>query len=298
MYFFTFLLALNFTCVKIDIGELNMKRKMENYLIWWKNLGKEKMPLLLYGARQIGKTYLLQEFGKNYYKNTVYLNFETETDLINLFSDSINPQKLIPKLENYFNTKIVPKDTLLIFDEIQSCNRALTSLKYFTEEANQYDLIAAGSLLGVHISSKNFSFPVGKVITKTMYPLSFEEFLWESDKSIFIDKIKECFNNNIPIEESLHNNLIELYKNYLIVGGMPLAVYNYFNNDKILSFKEIQKLIIDTYTSDMSKYSDKSQSIKTINTYESIVPQLAKNNKKFQYKYIEKVPEQVYLENL
>lgn len=265
-----------------------MKRKMEEYLIWWKNLGKEKMPLLLYGARQTGKTYLLQEFGEKYYKNTVYLNFETEINLINLFNDSIDPNKLLPKIEKYFNTKIIPNETLLIFDEIQSCNRALTSLKYFTEQANQYDIIAAGSLLGVHISSKDFSFPVGKVITKTMHPLSFEEFLWESDKSIFIDKIKYCFDKNIPIEESLHINLLELYKDYLIVGGMPLAVYNYFHNDRILNFKEVQKLIIDTYISDMSKYSSSSQSIKTINTYESIVVQLAKDNKKFQYKYIEK----------
>ena len=265
-----------------------MKRKIKNYLKWWKALGKEKMPLLLYGARQIGKTYLLQEFGTNHYKNSVYLNFETEPALAHLFSDSINPNKLIPKIEQYFDTHIYPGDTLIMFDEIQSCNRALTSLKYFCEEAPEYDLIGAGSLLGVHISSANFSFPVGKVLTKMMYPLSFEEFLWESDKAVFMDKIENCFNNNSPIEQSLHENLLSLYREYLIVGGMPLTVHNYFNNDRLLNYKEIQRIITDTYVSDMTKYSDASQSVKTINTYESVIPQLAKENKKFQYKLIAK----------
>jgi len=265
-----------------------MKRKIEKYLKWWKELGKEKMPLLLYGARQIGKTYVLQQFATDYYKNSVYLNFETEPALTHLFTDSINPNKLIPKIEKYFNTQIYPENTLIIFDETQSCNRALTSLKYFCEEAPEYDLIGAGSLLGVHVSSADFSFPVGKVITKMMYPLSFEEFLWESDKAVFMDKIEDCFNNNLSIEQDLHEVLLDLYKEYLIVGGMPLAVHNYFNSDRILNYKEIQRIITDTYASDMTKYTDKSQSIKTINTYESIMPQLAKENKKFQYKLIAK----------
>jgi len=269
-------------------GAITMKRKISNYLIWWKELGLERMPLLLYGARQIGKTYLLREFGANHYKNTVYLNFETEPLLAHLFSDSIAPKKLIPKIEKYFETQISPGNTLLIFDEIQSCNRALTSLKYFCEEAPEYDLIGAGSLLGVHTSSVDYSFPVGKVITKTMYPLSFEEFLWESDMAILADSIKDCFKSNSPIDRPLHENLLDLYREYLIVGGMPLAVYNYFTNNRILGYKDVQKIIIDTYMSDMTKYSNKSQSIKTINTYDSIVPQLAKENRKFQYKLIAK----------
>jgi len=265
-----------------------MKRKIETYLKWWKDLGKERMPLLLYGARQTGKTYLLREFGADNYKNTVYLNFETEPALAPLFADSINPHKLIPKLERFFEVQIFPGNTLIIFDEIQSCNRALTSLKYFCEDAPEYDLIGAGSLLGVHISSDNYSFPVGKVITKMMYPLSFEEFLCESDKAAFKDMIEGCFKNDIPIERSLHEALLNLYREYLIVGGMPLAVYNYFKGDRILNYKEIQKIIIDTYVSDMTKYTDKSQSVKTINTFDSIVPQLAKENRKFQYKLIAK----------
>ena len=265
-----------------------MKRKIEKYLKWWKQLGSEKMPLLLYGARQIGKTYQLHEFGANNYKNTAYLNFETEPALTQLFSDSIDPGKLVPKIERYLKTNISPADTIIIFDEIQSCNRALTSLKYFCEKAPEYDVIGAGSLLGVHTSSKDYSFPVGKVITKMMYPMSFEEFLWESDKAVFADTIEECFNNNLPMEQTLHENLLDLYREYLIVGGMPLAVYNYVNNDRILSYTDIQRIIVDTYVSDMTKYTDQAQSIKTINTFDSIIPQLAKENKKFQYKLIAK----------
>ena len=127
-----------------------MRRRITEYLSWWKKLGKEKMPLLLYGARQTGKTYLLREFGSENYKTTVYLNFETEPALIHLFEDSIDPTKLIPKIERYLETRIIPKETLIIFDEIQSCNRALTSLKYFCENAPEYDLAGAGSLLGVY----------------------------------------------------------------------------------------------------------------------------------------------------
>ena len=265
-----------------------MKRKIEKYLSWWKGLGKEKMPLLLYGARQTGKTYLLREFGANNYKNTVYLNFETEPALAHLFAESINPGKLLPKIERHLNTRISPKDTLLVFDEIQSCNRALTSLKYFCEESPEYDLIGAGSLLGVHTSSKDFSFPVGKVITKTMYPMGFEEFLWASDHAVFADRIEECFHSNVPMDQALHESLLALYREYLLVGGMPLVAHNYFNHDRMLDYTEVQRIILDTYVSDMSKYTDRAQSIKTIGTFDSIVPQLAKDNRKFQYKLIAK----------
>ena len=265
-----------------------MKRKIYNELLKWKDMDiKVKMPLLLYGARQIGKTYILKEFGKNEYKNTVYLNFENDIGLNEIFTDNISPKKLIPKIEQYFSTAINPKDTLIIFDEIQASNRALTSLKYFCEEMPEIDIIGAGSLLGVHINSENFSFPVGKVFTKTMYPLNFEEFLMASDKAIFTDKIKEAFFNNTPLSDELHNILLELYKSYLIVGGMPLSTQSYFEKTS-LDFKVAQELIVNTYTSDMSKYSDKAQSVKTINAYNSILAQLSKENKKFQYKLIAK----------
>ena len=265
-----------------------MRRKIEKDLAWWKDLGDERMPLLVYGARQIGKTYVLREFGASQYQGTVYLNFETEPSLSHLFEDSISPHKLLRKIEEYFSVQIHPGETLIIFDEIQNCNRALTSLKYFCEEAPEYHVVGAGSLLGVHTSSVDFSFPVGKVITKTMFPLSFEEFLWASDKAVFTDKIQECFQHHAPMEQGLHDRLLDLYKEYLLVGGMPLAVSHYFSGNRNLNYKEIQRIITDTYISDMTKYSGRSQSIKTISTFESIVPQLAKENRKFQYKSIAK----------
>lgn len=247
-----------------------------------------KMPLLLYGARQVGKTYVIMDFGKRNYKNVVYVNFEEDRNIINYFNDSIAPNRIIDILIEYYHTEILKKETLVIFDEIQSCNRALTSLKYFAEQEPEYDIIAAGSLLGVAINSKEFSFPVGKVITKTLYPLDFEEFLIAKNKNILLNKIKECFENNTAINEGLHNEALLLYKEYLLVGGMPMAVKSYIDDNKDLGYKEIQRIIIDTYTSDMTKYTDKSQSIKTIATYESIIPQLAKDNKKFQYSVIQK----------
>ena len=265
-----------------------MKRKIEKYLLWWKNLRAERMPLLLYGARQIGKTYALREFGANHFKHTIYLNFEADPALAHLFDDSINPEKILPKIKRYFDVPLAPEDALLIFDEIQNCERALTSLKYFCEEAPEYHVIGAGSLLGVRTTSKSFSFPVGKVITKLMYPLNFEEFLWESDKAVFTDEIEKCFTTHTPMESAVHNSLLDLYREYLLVGGMPLAVYNYFKDDTVLSYREIQRIILDTHTSDMTKYADKTQSIKTIMTYGSIVPQLARDKRKFQYKQVAK----------
>lgn len=264
-----------------------MKRKIYKELIKWKELKDSKMPLLLYGARQVGKTYLIQEFGRENYKNVVYVNFEKENGIIPYFNSNISPNNIIKILENYFNTQIIPYETLIIFDEIQVCNKALTSLKYFAEEAPEYDLIAAGSLLGVAISSKDFSFPVGKVIVKTLYPLDFEEFLMACQKQLLIDEIKKCFNNNIPLDETLHFEALQLYKDFILIGGMPLAVKCYIERNS-LTYLDIQHIVIDTYTSDMTKYSDRSQSLKTIATYESILPQISKENKKFQYSLVQK----------
>ena len=265
-----------------------LERRIYEELLQWKNdKSLTKMPLLLYGARQIGKTYIIEEFGKNEYKNMVYLNFEKDVTLDVLFQDNISPDVLLPKIEQYFNTKITIGETLLFFDEIQASNRALTALKYFCEENPNIDIIAAGSLLGVHLEAEKFSFPVGKVYTKTMYPLNFEEFLLASDKKIFAQAIREAFENNTPLPNELHNSLMELYKTYMIVGGMPFVTQNYLDNPGV-DIKQLQELILNTYTSDMNKYADKSQSVKNVSTYNSILPQLAKENKKFQYKLIAK----------
>lgn len=265
-----------------------MKRKIYKELLEWKNLGKNKLPLILYGARQVGKTYIVNEFGKNNYKNMVYVNFEQDEKIIPYFDASIAPKDIIRILEDFYNTKITQEDTLIFFDEIQNCNRALTSLKYFAEQAPGYDIISAGSLLGVSINREKYSFPVGKVIIKTVYPLDFEEFLLALNKEILIERIKESFENNIPLNEGLHKEALDLYKEYLIVGGMPMVLNSYIERINNMKYTDIQSLILSAYTADMAKYTDNSQSVKTISAYESIPSQLGKENKKFQYTMIQK----------
>ena len=265
-----------------------MKRKIYNELLKWKKMKKNKMPLVLYGARQVGKTYIVTEFGRENYNNMVYVNFEQDEKIIPYFEDSVSPKEIIKVLESFYNEKIVPGQTLIFFDEVQNCNRALTSLKYFTENAPEYDIIAAGSLLGVAINRKKYSFPVGKVILKTVYPLDFEEFLWAKNKELLVNKIKKAYETNSPLNEGLHKEAMELYKEFLIVGGMPMAVKSYIEEVKTIDYTEIQSLILSAYTADMAKYTDNSQSIKTIFAYESIPSQLGKDNKKFQYSMIQK----------
>ena len=265
-----------------------MKRKIYKELLEWKNLKENKMPLILYGARQVGKTYIVTEFGRENYKNMVYVNFEQDENIIPYFEASISPEEIIKALESFYNTQIIPSQTLIFFDEIQNCNRALTSLKYFTEQAPEYDIIAAGSLLGVSINREKYSFPVGKVIMKTVYPLDFEEFLWANNKQLLIEKIKESFHKNTPINETLHKEALELYKEFLLVGGMPMVVNTYLKKLDKITYTDIQTLILSAYTSDMAKYSENNQSVKTISTYESIPSQLGKENKKFQYAMIQR----------
>ena len=264
-----------------------MRRKIYNYLLEWKNL-KNKMPLILYGARQVGKTFIVNEFGEKNYKNTVYVNFEQDEKIIPYFESSLSPNDIINVLEKFYNSKIIPNQTLIFFDEIQNCNKALTSLKYFTEQAPEYDIIAAGSLLGVSINRENFSFPVGKVIMKTVYPMNFEEFLMACKKDLLIEQIKKSFQTSQPLNDILHKEALELYKEYLIVGGMPMVINSYLENSETLKYTDIQSLILSAYTSDMAKYTENSQSIKTISAYESIPSQLGKENKKFQYAMIQK----------
>lgn len=263
-----------------------MKRKIIERLLRWKNLTSEKMPMLIHGARQVGKTYAITEFGNDYYKNTVYVNFELDNNLIPYFEGSLSPDRIISILEKYFNIKIIPNETLIIFDEIQVCESALTSLKYFSERAAEYDIIAAGSLLGVAINREKFSFPVGKVHMETMYPLDFEEFLWAKDKDLLIEEIKKSFDNNSKLNDILYNEAINYYHHYLITGGMPAVVKTHISKETILTENEIKSLIINSYISDMSKYASSTESVKIKATYDSIPTQLAKENKKFQYKII------------
>lgn len=264
-----------------------MKRKIESALTEWKE-SKNRKPLIISGARQVGKTYTIREFGEKNYKNTVYINLETNLAIASYFNDNINPERLIRFLESYANEAIIPEETLLVFDEIQACERALTSLKYFYEETPEYHVISAGSLLGIAINREKYSYPVGKVDTLTLYPLDFEEFLWANGEDRISINIRECFQSTEPMAEALHQKAIDLYRDYLIVGGMPAVVNEFIGTGKLIMISNIQNKILDDYLADMSKYATNTESVKIRSCYQSIPAQLAKENKKFQYKIVQK----------
>ena len=264
-----------------------MKRKIiEKLLEWKKSIGRK--PLILHGARQVGKSWSLLEFGKLYYKDVIYINFETNLRLCKEFDSDISPKFLINRMELFFEKRINPEETLIIFDEVQVCERALTSLKYFCEDAPNYHVVAAGSLLGVAVNREKYSFPVGKVDLMHLYPLDFEEFLWANKRDMLADEITECFNSIKPMGEAMHQMALELYKTYLIVGGMPAAVTEYLKESRMIDAARVQSLILDTYVADMAKYASPSDVTKTLACFNSLPSQLAKDNRKFQYKVIQK----------
>jgi len=265
-----------------------MRRKILNRLIEWKDRTEDRKPLLLYGARQVGKTYILNEFGEKHYRNTVYINFETNVTVADYFDDDISPQRIIRYLESVVNAEILPGETLIIFDEIQSCERALTSLKYFCENAPRYHVAAAGSLLGVAVKRERFSFPVGKVENVTLHSLDFEEFLWALGEERLANEIRVCYSDMSPMPEALHKKAIEYYRLYLIVGGMPACVQSFAKDGKTVLIPDVQNGIISSYVADMAKYAQPSEAVKTQACYHSIPVQLAKENHKFQYKVVQK----------
>lgn len=263
-----------------------MKREIMSLLINWKNK-KSKMPLIVKGARQVGKTYIIKEFGNNEYEDMVYVNFDQEENINNIFNDNITPKYIIDNLELYFHKRIIPGKTLIFFDEIQANERALNSLKYFCEEASEYDIIAAGSLLGVAINRDKYSFPVGKVEIMTMYPLGFKEFLMALGRDDLIKTIEVCYQNNQKMNLGVHNLALSLYRTFLAIGGYPAVVKKYLETNSILEASEMQYFILDSYVNDMTKYTSNSESNKIIATFDSIPTQLAKENQKFQYKIIQ-----------
>ncbi|MCI1958009.1 MAG: AAA family ATPase [Clostridia bacterium] len=264
-----------------------MRRRIEDKLIEWRQREK-RMPLLIYGARQVGKTYILTEFGERYFENTVYINLETNLAVASYFDDDISPERILRFLETTVNQQIIPGKTLIIFDEIQACERALTSLKYFCELAPEYHIAAAGSLLGVAIHRERYSFPVGKVESNTLYPLDFEEFLWAMGEERLADEICGCFEKNESMPEALHKKAIELYRYYLIVGGMPASVKTFSDTGKLVLVPNVQNEILNNYVADMAKYASPSETVKIRGCFNSVPAQLAKENKKFQYKVVQK----------
>jgi predicted AAA+ superfamily ATPase len=264
-----------------------MHRKIETLFLEWKNK-KDRMPLLLYGARQVGKTYILNDFGDRHFRNMVYINLETNLSVADYFSDDVTPKRLIRFLETTVNDLITPGETLIFFDEVQSCERALTSLKYFCELAPEYHVAAAGSLLGVAINREHYSFPVGKVTSATLHPLDFEEFLWATGKELLAAEIRSCFEDIRPMPEALHQKATELFRCYLITGGMPACVDSFAKKEKLVLIPSIQNEIANNYVADMAKYANPAEAVKIRACYNSIPAQLAKENKKFQYKTVQK----------
>lgn len=263
-----------------------MKRKIMQQLRQWVKATVGRMPLLLYGARQVGKTYVMQELGSEQFKNTVYVNFEAEQNIRAFFDADIRANAVIRLLEQYFHTMIIPGETLIIFDEIQMCERALTSLKYFAEEAPEYHVIAAGSLLGVAINRQQHSFPVGKVQMLTMYPMDFEEYLWAGNKELLADTIREHFESNLAMPQTLHDEALNEYYKYCIVGGMPAAVAAYFCSTPTIGQAQLRQMLLDSYIADMTKYAKEGESVRIFAAYDSLPSQLARESKKFQYKLI------------
>ena len=264
-----------------------MEREIVKDLIKWRESDKRK-PLIVHGARQVGKTYIIKKFGKENYDNLIYVNFETNKELSSMISESVDAKYLINKLELFYGEKIIPGKTLIFFDEIQANERALTSLKYFYEDAPEYHIIAAGSLLGIAINRENYSFPVGKVQMLNMYPLSFKEFLVALERKDLIDKIQKHFNINERMDKTIHELCLKLYRIYLVVGGMPEVIQTYIEEKKIISTIDIQADILESYKRDMTKYADNTLSNRVISSFDSIPVQLAKDNKKFQYKIVSK----------
>ena len=257
------------------------------YLEEWKKSPHRK-PLILQGARQVGKTYSVLEFGRNHYENVAYFNFESNPKLADTFAESISPDYLIPILSHIAGQTIIKEKTLIIFDEVQMCERALTSLKYFCEEAPEYHIIVAGSLLGVAVNREKFSFPVGKVDMKTLYPMDLEEFMLALGEDMLVGKIKKCFADNIPMPSVLHDAAIGIYRQYLVVGGMPECVMQYVNTKDHILVRHTQSNILASYLNDMSKYNNLNEIKKTQLVYDNITVQLSKKKTRFQYKLVKK----------
>ncbi len=264
-----------------------MYRKIMSFLEEWRKSAYRK-PLILQGARQVGKTYSVLEFGRTHYENVAYFNFETNPKLADTFAENISPAYLIPILSHIAGQTIVREKTLIVFDEVQLCERALTSLKYFCEDAPEYHVIVAGSLLGVAVNRSKFSFPVGKVDMKTLYPMDMEEFMLALGEDALVEQIKLCFQTDTPLPSALHAAALQLYRQYLIVGGMPECVMQYADTKDFLLIRHLQDTILASYLNDMSKYNHLNEIKKTRLTYDNITVQLSKPNTRFQYKLIKK----------
>ena len=256
-----------------------MKRNAIADLKKWKD-DAERKPLVIRGARQVGKTWLMREFGQTCYDHFVYFNFDEEDELKSIFETTKNPQRIVELLSMVAGEKILPGETLIIFDEVQECPEALNTLKYFKEKANDYHVIAAGSLLGTLLAQPK-SYPVGMVNLLDLYPLTYDEFLEATDPALYA--YYENIQKDQPIEDIFHNRLLDAYNNYLIIGGMPECVTSWVNYKDPARVSQIQRELIEIYENDFSKHNGKVNSGRILMVFRSIVSQLAKSNEKFIY---------------
>ena len=264
-----------------------MYRFIEEDLKKWKN--DSKMPLMLVGARQVGKTYVLEKFCKENYEKYIYINLDKEENISQIFESSIDPDTIIEKIEIIKNINIDIENTIIFFDEIQVCERAITSLKYFCESVKPYKIVCAGSLLGVKINRFKSSFPVGKVTIKYLYPMNFEEFLLSLNEDKLIDEIKTHYITNESVVEPIHEKAMDLYKKYLVLGGMPQVINDFLNNEKNITHVNfgLQEQIITSYLADMNKYTENSEGVKNSQIYNSIPKELARVNNTFKFSLVD-----------
>lgn len=259
-----------------------MKRDSIQNLINWKQNPRRK-PLLLLGARQVGKTWLMKEFGKQHYKKVAYIRFDSNDRLRSAFEQDYNTERLIEAIQLDVGFKITPKSTLIILDEIQECPRALTSLKYFCEEAPQYHIIAAGSLLGLYEHSGT-GFPVGKVDICHLYPMSFREFLQATDNELYTEALDK---QDWPLITNFATKYIDLLKLYYVIGGMPEAISTYLDTHDFAQVRVVQQNILLGYQRDFSKHAPPEQTPLISLLWNSIPEQLARENKKFMCKQVQ-----------
>ncbi len=280
---FNHIVFFRFSCYTINAYlegmVIYLKRNAFQDLISWKN-NEERKPLVLKGARQVGKTWLMKEFGRSYYGSYVYFNFDEDDELKSIFEANKNPQRIIELLSLITGDKILPGKTLIIFDEIQECPEALNSLKYFKEKANEYHVIAAGSLLGTLLAQPK-SYPVGMINLLDIYPLTFDEFLAATDDPLY--KYYVGIEKEQQIETIFHNKLLEAYNNYLIIGGMPECVASWVKYKDPKKVSQIHRELITVYENDFSKHNGKVNSGRILMVFRSIPSQLAKPNEKFMY---------------
>lgn len=260
-----------------------MKRYAMDKLVYWKNKRNRK-PLILKGARQVGKTWLMKEFGKKCFKNTAYINFDSDVRMRRIFEEDYDIQRIIRMINIETGERIIPEETLIIFDEVQEAPRAISSLKYFCENAPEYAVVSAGSLLGVAIH-EGVSFPVGKVESLNMYPMSFREFLTAMGEEALADIIEE---KDYQALNTFSDKYINWLKLYYFVGGMPEAVNDYAECGDVTSVRDIQKQILELYENDFSKHTPNDELARIRMVWNSIPLQLAKENKKFFFGQIRK----------